>query len=118
MKNIALMIVILGAMLLGGGIAYGLTDVSVADGGSCGSAFSKTDSYTLTDVGNDACAAERSNRMAVSIALLVTGGIGVLLGGITALSIGQAERDEQRRLEAARQQAAALAAGSPSHVAQ
>lgn len=98
MKKIAAVIALLGTMLLTGGFAYGMTTATGSDGTGCGSALSPNAGATLSDDGS--CAADRSDRFAVSIALLVAGGTGVVLGGLVGMGASNAEKAERQRAAA------------------
>jgi hypothetical protein len=100
MKKIAAVIALLGTMLLTGGFAYGMVSVSLADGSTCGSALSGDSSGDLTDVGDGSCAAARSDRFAVALALLVAGGTGVVLGGLVGAGASNAEKADRARATA------------------
>lgn len=84
----------LGLMLLAFGITYGFMPVHIVSDLSCGSAFAANNSG-FTSTGEDQCSAARSPRLALSVALLVTGGVGL----VVALGIAVASRDSATRLQ-------------------
>ncbi|MDQ1718835.1 MAG: hypothetical protein QOE89_2788 [Pseudonocardiales bacterium] len=75
-------LLLISVMLTIGGIAYGVTPVSVAADSSCGNAFSKSGTDLFTGTGDDACATARSDRQSLTWALMAAGIAGMVMAGI------------------------------------
>ena len=87
MRNLALTVVLLAMMLLGGGVAYGLNSVSWSHARSCGNGFAySADPARMTVDEQNACKREQSPRQAVTWGLVIAGLVG-LIAGTTVIAV-------------------------------
>jgi hypothetical protein len=79
-SKLGTVLILVGIMLTGAGIAFGNAGVNVIASTSCGNTFTVANEVEFTDTGSDACAVARSERKPWTAALITAGLLGIILG--------------------------------------